>query len=358
MASSWHRVAVYTMTIPTIARATEAPIKTRSTRGPRTVVTVRRGDVITRGAPEDRITGVPLSLSSAAAVGVTTTNPSETGWLYQFLIKVGVDPGTAHTVSDLLLRPLEILIVVVLAVIVASLGRRAIRGWVGRAATHAAAMSGKARAKARTESLIGLLGNVWRVFVVVVAVLIVLGIVGIDLTPILASATVIGATIGFGAQSLVRDYLSGFLLTVEDQFSVGETISVAETTGTVEDVTLRVTKVRLLDGSVCFIPNGDIRTLANANRGWAKAVVDVPASRGSADHLNRLRHAVGDAALAVAGDPQFADSCSEPPEVLGLVDSDADTCTIRVALKTTSAQRAPLERALREAVVGAVSVTE
>ena len=89
---------------------------------------------------------------------------------------------------------------------------------------------------------------------------------GINLTPLLASATIIGATLGFGAQQIIRDYLSGFLLTVEDQFSVGDSITVDGTGGVVEDVTMRVTRVRGLDGTIYFVPNGDIRLLANTSR--------------------------------------------------------------------------------------------
>src|SRR4029077_492010 len=109
------------------------------------------------------------------------------------------------------------------------------------------------------------MANVWRFIVAIFAIAIILGMIGINLTPLLASATIVGATIGFGAQQLVRDYLSGFLLTVEDQFGIGDTISVDGTTGTVEDVSLRVTQVRAEDGSIVYLPNGDIRALRNSS---------------------------------------------------------------------------------------------
>ena len=103
-----------------------------------------------------------------------------------------------------------------------------------------------------------------------------LGTIGLNLTPLLAGATVIGATLGFGAQSMVRDLLAGVLLTVEGQFDIGDTIMVGDTSGTVEDLTLRVTRLRSDDGTVWYVPNGEIRKLANSSRGWAQATVDVP----------------------------------------------------------------------------------
>ena len=123
---------------------------------------------------------------------------------------------------------------------------------------------------------------------------------GINLTPLLASATVIGATIGFGAQALVRDYLSGFLLTVEDQFVIGDSIAVNGVSGTVEDVSLRVTRVRAVDGSLVYVPNGEIRQLTNASRGWAKAVVEVTVPIASTAALERATRVAMDAATRVA----------------------------------------------------------
>ena len=273
-------------------------------------------------------------------------------WLYHLLVKAGVTPSTAHSVHDFVIRPLEIVLVIVVAVLIAHFGARAIRRLLGKVAQQAADRATGDRTGARAITLVALVGNLWRFFVGVVAFFIILGMLGVDLTPLLASATVIGATIGFGAQSLVRDYLSGFLLTMEDQFGIGDTITVNTTSGVVEDVSLRVTRVRAADGSVWYLPNGDIRKLANASRGWAKAVVDVPVPAADPATLERANDVVAEAARAVAADPRFAASCTEPPEILGIVAADADGCTLRVALRTSTAQHASLERALREAVVG------
>jgi moderate conductance mechanosensitive channel len=279
-------------------------------------------------------------------------------WLYHLLVKAGVTPSTAHTVDDFVIRPLEIVLVIVVAALVAHFGARAIRRLLGKVARQAADRSSGARTGARAATVVALVGNLWRFFVGVVAFFIVLGMLGIDLTPLLASATIIGATIGFGAQSLVRDYLSGVLLTMEDQFGIGDTITVGSVSGAgvisgvVEDVSLRVTRVRAVDGSVWYVPNGDIRELSNASRGWAKAIVDVPVSATDTATLDRASDAAADAARGVAASPRFSAACTDPPEVLGIVAADAETCTLRVALRTSTSQHAALERALREAVVG------
>lgn len=300
---------------------------------------------------------MPDSTLTAPLLAAATT-PSAGDWLYQLLVKAGVTPSTAHTVDTFVVRPLEVLLVVVVAVLVAHFGARAIRRLLGKVARQAADRSGGARTGTRAHTLVAVVGNLWRFFVGVVAFFIILGMLGINLTPLLASATVIGATIGFGAQALVRDYLSGFLLTMEDQFGIGDTVTVGSVTGAgaitgvVEDVSLRVTRVRAFDGTIWYVPNGDIRELANASRGWARAVVDVPVPTGDPASLDRLRDLAAEAAREVAGSPRFAATATDPPEVVGLVSAEAGFCTLRVAVRTSPEQHAPLERALREAVVG------
>ena len=125
----------------------------------------------------------------------------------------------------------------------------------------------------------GVVANIWRFFVFVVAGAIVLGMLGINLTPLLASATIIGATLGFGAQQIVRDYFSGILMTMEDQYNVGDSVTVGGVTGVVEEVTMRLTRFRGVDGTIFVIPNGDIRLVGNLSRGWARAIVDLTLAR-------------------------------------------------------------------------------
>jgi small conductance mechanosensitive channel len=317
------------------------------------LLTVDLGVVITGLAPQDRITAVDPQLPPAP-LPLATASTTGHGWLEDLLIRTGVDPSTAHTVSEFVIRPLEIIVVVAVAALVARYGARAIRRVLTKMARPATGRSGSPRAEGRVATVVALISNVWRFFVVIVAISIILGMLGVNLTPLLASATVIGATIGFGAQSLVRDYLSGILLTVEDQYGIGDSLTVNDTTGVVEDLSLRVTRLRSPDGTVWYVPNGDIRKLANTSRGWAKAVVDIPVIPGGTEQLARVSAVVAGAARSVAHEARFVGGCTEPPEVLGIVAADAEVCTLRVALRTTPAQRATLERALREATIGAL----
>ena len=267
----------------------------------------------------------------------------------------GVAPSTARAVTDIVLRPLEVILVVVVALLIAHFGAKAIRRGLRRPAGRAVDRIDSPRAGARAATVISLLANLFRAFVAVVAFFTILGIIGIDLTPLLASATVIGATIGFGAQTLVRDYLSGFLLTIEDQFGIGDTICTNTITGVVEELSLRVTRLRAFDGTVWFVPNGDIRQVSNASRGWARAVVDITVSPGGPEDLDRMERLLADAAAEVAHRPRFAAGTTEPPQVLGVVAADGTSCTLRVAVRTTATDHLPLERALRQALLSTLS---
>jgi small conductance mechanosensitive channel len=280
------------------------------------------------------------------------------GWLYHLLIKAGVSHDTASTVTDLIVRPLSILLVVVVAALVARYGAKFIRRLLTRVADKTAARSGSTRAGARVTTMSSLAANVWRLFVFVIAGAIVLGMLGINLTPLLASATIIGATLGFGAQQIVRDYFSGALMTMEDQYNIGDSVTVGDVTGVIEDVTMRLTRFRGIDGTLYVIPNGDIRLIGNLSRGWARAVCDLTLPGAAAADLDTVRAVIGDAAHEVAQRPEFAGHATEPPQVVGLLAADSTTITMRVMLLTIPSLRDPLTRALREAAIEALARAE
>jgi small conductance mechanosensitive channel len=280
------------------------------------------------------------------------------GWLYDLLTKSGVDPDTAKTVSDLVIRPLGILFVILVAVVVARYGSRAVRRILQRFADRAEARSGSSRIGARMSTVSAVAANIWRFLVFVIAVGICLGIIGINLTPLLASATIIGATLGFGAQLIVRDYFSGFLLTLEDQYGIGDSITVGDVSGVVEDLTHRVTSVRAVDGTVYTIANGDIRQLANSSRGRAQAVVDLTLPGSSATDLPRAREVIEGAARRVAAFPRFTGHIQEPPVLVTLIASTENTLTLRLTLHTVPTQRDALSRALREEAIVDLSRAE
>jgi small conductance mechanosensitive channel len=189
------------------------------------------------------------------------------GWLYDLLRWAGVDEPTSAHLQQVVVKPVSVVVIAAGAAMASFLGNRVIRHWIGSVAGRAAARRGSPRAKARAGTVTAMVANLWRVAVWSIAVFVALETLGIDLTPLLAGATVIGATIGFGAQSLVRDLLSGFLLIVEDQFDIGDTLVIGDVTGTVEDLTLRVTRLRTTDGTIWVVANGEIRQLGNKSRG-------------------------------------------------------------------------------------------
>lgn len=281
---------------------------------------------------------------------LAATSPivADDGWLYDVLRWAGVSQPTAAHWQEVVIKPLTVAMVLLVAVLIAWLGSRIIRRWVGAAAHKAVAHADSPRASARALTLTSLLANVWRGVVVVIALFVVLGTIGLNLTPLLAGATVIGATLGFGAQSMVRDLLAGVLLTVEGQFDIGDTIMVGDTTGKVEDLTLRVTRLRSDDGTVWYVPNGEIRKLANSSRGWAQATVDiaVPVAAGVDTVLDTMRAA----ADSVSNDPRYAPLCLEPPRVWGVVATAADTFTCRVSVRTSSTDRERVARILRQEI--------
>jgi small-conductance mechanosensitive channel len=299
-----------------------------------------------------------LEASSSSAANQATQVDQGGGWLYHLLTKLSVSPDTASTVTDLIVRPLSILIVVVIALVVARLGSKVIRRVLERVANQAANRSGSTRAGARVATMSGVVANVWRFFVFVVTGAIVLGMLGINLTPLLASATIIGATLGFGAQQIVRDYFSGILMTMEDQYNVGDSVTVGGVTGVVEDVTMRLTRFRGVDGTIFVIPNGDIRLVANLSRGWARAVVDFTLPGATAADLDTVRRVIEEAAHRVATGPPFAAHCTEPPNLVGLLAADSSTITMRVMLLTVPSQRDALTRALREEAITALAKAE
>jgi moderate conductance mechanosensitive channel len=305
--------------------------------------------------PSPSLAPLPALVGTLRAATTTDQVDQGGGWLYHLLTKLGVSPDTASTVTDLIVRPLGILIVVVLALIVARLGSRVIRRVLERVASQASNRSGSSRAGARVATMSGVVANIWRFFVFIVAGAIVLGMLGINLTPLLASATIIGATLGFGAQQIVRDYFSGILMTMEDQYNVGDSVMVGGVTGVVEEVSMRLTRLRGMDGTIYVIPNGDIRLVGNLSRGWGRAIVDLTLPGADAADLETLRSVIGAAAHEVATSPAFAGHCTEPPIVVGLQSADATTITMRVMLLTVPSQRDPLTRALREASLAALA---
>jgi small conductance mechanosensitive channel len=193
------------------------------------------------------------------------------------------------------------------------------------------AKSPSADEQARVNTLARVFRNTAAIVIMLVAGMLVLGELGISVAPILATAGVAGVAIGFGAQSLIKDYFNGFFLLLDDQVRVGDVIEVAGKGGLVEEVTLRHVRLRDMDGHVHFVPNGEIKLVTNRTRGFATPVVDVGvAYRENTDEVLRIMREV---AREMRADRGWADLIADDLEVVG-VERWADSAVIlRVRFK-------------------------
>lgn len=208
------------------------------------------------------------------------------------------------------------------------------------------------RAAARAQTIGTVLRSVATGLIWSFAFIYVLEALGLDLGPLLAGAGVAGVALGFGAQSLVRDFLSGTFMLIEDQYGVGDVVDLGEASGTVEQVTLRTTRLRDANGTVWHVPNGQILRVGNKSQQWARAVVDVQIDP-SAD-LEQAADVILTAAEDVwARDDARADVL-ERPEVLGIEYLGPDTATIRVQGKTRPGAQWRVSRLLRVRIAEAL----
>jgi moderate conductance mechanosensitive channel len=185
-----------------------------------------------------------------------------------------------------------------------------------------------------------------------IALLLILGNVGVNLAPLLASAGVAGVALGFGAQSLVRDTLSGFFILLENQFGVGDIVEVRTSAGAVggkvESLTLRVTTLRAYDGTLHVIPNGNLVLVSNKSRGWARAIVDVRVAYG--EGVQKVREVLDELFEELRTEPTMRDWLMNGPSVLGLETLADSGPVIRVVAETRPSKRFDTERVLRERI--------
>jgi small-conductance mechanosensitive channel len=190
-----------------------------------------------------------------------------------------------------------------------------------------------------------------RVLVWGAAALMVLREFGVDIAPILTGVGIVGLAVGFGAQSLVKDFLAGIFILTENQFNVGDVIKTAGVSGLVERVTLRATSLRDLEGRVHIIPNGSMGVVTNMTREWSRSVIDVNvAYKEDIDSVTGVLREVG---AGLKADPEFASSITEPLQVLGVESLGESGVTIRVAFKTRPEQQWAVAREFRRRIKNA-----
>ena len=226
-------------------------------------------------------------------------------------------------------------------------GRAVLAGRVGdrMARTEAA---GATRRVQRAQTMGTLLKSIVSGVVVAVVVTMMLSEVGVDIGPIVASAGILGVALGFGAQSLVKDFLSGIFMIFEDQYGVGDVVDVGEATGTVEAVSLRVTRLRDVNGTVWYVRNGEILRVGNMSQNWARTVLDVTVGYG--EDLVRVRRVLEEVAHDLWEDEEFEGLVIEQPEVWGVESMSVDGIVVRVTLKTAPMEQWAVARAMRERI--------
>jgi small conductance mechanosensitive channel len=278
----------------------------------------------------------------------------------------------ASAADWLIAKPLRILLILVIAVVVRWLLRRVIdrairdrtsagqpktpaliRPLKERASTRAGASLASERRRQRAKTVASLLKSITSFVVYGVAIILILGELGINLAPILASAGVIGVAVAFGAQNLVRDFLSGMFMIVEDQYGVGDWVDTGEASGTVEAVGLRVTTLRDIGGAVWYVRNGSISRVGNYNQSYGVAVLDVPLGFGV--HTDRACEVVMDSAVTECEREPLSADVLEKPTLWGVQGVDNQSVTVRVTVKTKPGSQFAVARALRAAALAAVN---
>ena len=190
--------------------------------------------------------------------------------------------------------------------------------------------------------------NITRILVWSVAVMMVLRELGIDIGPILAGIGIMGLAVGFGAQSLVKDFLAGMFILIENQYNVGDVIEAAGAKGQVEKITLRATTLRDLEGNVHIIPNGTIAVVTNRTRQWSRFVLDIGvAYKENVDEVMGVLKEIGD---ELAADGEFASMITAPLEVLGVQDFADSAVVIRVMFTTQPVKQWTVGREFRRRV--------
>jgi small conductance mechanosensitive channel len=204
-----------------------------------------------------------------------------------------------------------------------------------------------ARRAQRARTLGSVLRSVASILVWSIAAFLVLDALGVNIAPFIASAGVIGVAVGFGAQSLVKDFLTGLFMLLEDQYGVGDVVDVGVASGTVEAVTMRVTKVRDSDGVLWYVPNGTMVRVGNKTQGWANAIVDVDVDYFQ--DVDRVRDLLRQAAHRVQDDPVLSTYLQGEPTVTAIEKLSFDAVGLRLKVRTAPAMQWEVARALRAA---------
>ncbi|HKH25809.1 MAG TPA: mechanosensitive ion channel family protein [Acidimicrobiia bacterium] len=321
----------------------------------------------------------PLAFLPAAASVPAQINPEteacgpagDRGWLCSTVFDV-TDNERAAEIADAFAKPVRVVLILLVAWIVTQFVGRVIRRLVsapskpnnkakktpfGFIDTGGVATARRAQ---RAKTMADVLGRLANAAIWGIAVLVALGELGINLAPLIAGAGVLGIALGFGAQSLVRDFISGFFMLVEDQYGVGDVIDVggvvggpaSGVSGTVEGVSLRTTRLRDVEGVVWHVPNGEIKRVGNKSQQWSRALLDIEIDRDTdiATAINCIKQT----ADAMWHDEGWRDAILQEPDVWGVEELRAQSMKIRLVVQTLPLEQWRVARELRARVKAAL----
>ena len=269
----------------------------------------------------------------------------------------------AQAVDFVLAKPLKIALIVVLALVATRIARRAIKrfvrsfeqpevqrtlGTIREKAPSALLTTGPVnlRSAQRAGTIGAVMSSITTAVVWAIALFTILAEFGVNLGPLIAGAGIVGVALGFGAQSLVKDFLSGMFMLVEDQFGVGDIIDVGDASGTVEGVSLRTTRLRDVEGTVWHFPNGTIQRVANKSQQWSRALIDFQVAYET--DLVLAKDIIKRVADTLWQDEIFGVHILEEPEVWGVEAFGPDGVSIRLVVKTTPSLQWKVMRELRQ----------
>jgi small-conductance mechanosensitive channel len=275
--------------------------------------------------------------------------------------------ASPNWVRDTLDIPLQVATIIVVALVARWIVLRLIarvtegiatgRGGLSRLDDRAAAGTAvlpasplaSARREARARTTASVLNSATTAAISVIAGLTALDTAGVSIAPLLASAGVLGVALGFGAQTIVKDVLTGMFMIVEDQYGVGDVVDLGTVTGTVESVGLRVTRMRDVHGTVWYLRNGEVLRVGNLSQGWARAVLDVDLPVGT--DLDRAQRLLLEIADDLRKDDDFAGVIFEEPKVWGLESVTKDGVAVRLVVRTAPLRQWPVVRELRRRIL-------
>ncbi len=196
----------------------------------------------------------------------------------------------------------------------------------------------------RAKTLVGVFQNAVTVAIFITGILMVLEEVGANITVLMGGVAVVGLAVAFGAQNLIKDYFYGFVMLLENQYMLNDSVKIGDVSGQVERITLRMTVLRDSNGVVHFIPNGTINSVSNETHGWSRAVVEVAVGYG--EDIDRVTKVLQEIATSVAKDPQFAPLMLEPPSDPSIDTMGESAITLKFSVKTASNRQGPVKQEL------------